>query len=148
MIPKVKNYQDTGVSGAKTRFEIEEMLEKHFKVIRTAWKREDPEETYLMFEYKGKDKSPQIYKVGVPFIEKKFGRYGEIKYDEPRAYRFFFHIFKSMMLNNEIGMGFEQIFSNFLVIDKTPDGTPINVQERILEAHASGKVPALPFDAQ
>ena len=34
MIPKVKAYEDTHVSANKTRFEIEEMLEKKFGVTK------------------------------------------------------------------------------------------------------------------
>jgi len=146
MIPKVKNYDGSAVSGAKTRFDTEEMLQKKFKVTRTMWKRDDPQMSYFVFEHRDGKGKPYIYKIGIPFIEKKFGRYGEIQYDEVRSYRFFFHIFKAMMLNTEIGMEFSQIFSNFLVIGKTPDGTPISVQDKVLDAVADGKVPALGFD--
>ena len=146
MIPKVKNYEGSAVSGAKTRFETEEMMQKKFGVTRTMWKRDEPDSSYFVFEYRPEKGPAQIYKIGIPFIEKKHGRYGEIQYDETRSYRFFFHIFKAYMMNTEIGMEFSQIFSNFLVIGKTPDGTPISVQDKVLEAQVNGKIPALGFD--
>ncbi len=146
MIPTVKAYQDTGVPGNKTRFDVESMLEKHYGVTLTAWKREDPKNTYFAFQYKSENmEKPLTYKVQVPFIEKMSGRGFDRKavYDEPRSYRFFFHIFKAMFLNTQIGMSFEETFSSYLVVGALPDGTPINVQEKILERISVGKVPAL-----
>ena len=122
MIPKINNYKDTDVSPARTRFETEEMLEKKFGVRTTIWKKNDPENTYFGFQYTPTEiKEPLTYKIQVPFIEKKqrkekHNRYCKefiTTYDESRSYRFFYHIFKSMMLNNEIGMNFEQIMSNY-----------------------------------
>jgi len=151
MIPKVKAYEDTKVSANKTRFEVEEMLQKHFGVTLTAWKREDPEKTYFAFQYKSEAlEKPLTYKVQVPFIEKKMrkeknNRYSPMvpTYDEPRSYRFFFHIFKAMFLNTQIGMTLEETFSSYLVVGELADGTPVNVQEKILTKIASGTLPAL-----
>ena len=151
MIPDVKAYEGTDVSANKTRFEVEEMLEKNFGVTLTAWKREDPENTYFAFQHKSEGVAkPLTYKVQVPFIEKnrravKGNRYSELVagYDEPRSYRFFFHILKSMMLNAQIGMTFEETFSSYLVVGALPDGTPKTVQEVLLERIAEGKAPAL-----
>jgi len=148
MIPTIKAYLGTKTSSNKTRFEVEEMLQKHFGITMTAWKREEPENTYFAFQHKteGQEK-PLTYKVQIPFIEKSYkkNRYAKAEkiYDESRSYRFFYHILKSMMLNAEIGMTFEETFSNYLVVGQLPDGTPTNVQEVILEKIASGKVPAL-----
>ncbi len=146
MIPTVKAYIDTEVAGNKTRFEVETMLEKHFGVTLTAWKREDHENTYFAFQYKSEGMEKSLtYKVQVPFIEKMAGRGFDRKavYDEPRSYRFFFHIFKAMFLNTQIGMSFEETFSSYLVVGALPDGTPVNVQEKILERISDGKIPAL-----
>ena len=151
MIPSVKAYIGTKVSPNKTRFEVEDMLQKNFKITLTAWKREDPENTYFAFQHKseGVDK-PLTYKVQVPFIEKEqkenpHNRFSDVKsvYDESRSYRFFFHILKSMMLNAQIGMTFEETFANYLVVGALPDGTPKTVQEVILARIADGKAPAL-----
>jgi len=151
MIPKVKAYLGTKTSPNKTRFEVEDMLEKNFGITLTAWKREDPENTYFAFQHKSDGvEKPLTYKVQIPFIEKKEravknNRYSEQVnvYDEPRAYRFFYHILKSMMLNAQIGMTFEETFSSYLVVGKLPDGTPTTVQDVILEKISDGKVPAL-----
>jgi len=127
------------------------MLQKNFNITLTAWKREDPENTYFAFQHKsdGVDK-PLTYKVQIPFIEKvvkenPHNRFSNKKniYDEPRAYRFFYHILKSMMLNAQIGMTFEETFANYLVVGQLPDGTPKTVQEVILSKIADGKAPAL-----
>jgi len=148
MIPDVKAYIGTKVSPNKTRFEVEDMLQKNFGITMTAWKREDPENTYFAFQHKSEGVAkPLTYKVQVPFIEKnhKKNRYAEDEsiYDEPRAYRFFFHILKSMMLNAQIGMTFEETFSSYLVVGVLPDGTPKTVQEVLLQRIAEGKAPAL-----
>lgn len=127
------------------------MLQKNFGITLTAWKREDPENTYFAFQHKseGVDK-PLTYKVQIPFIEKvvkenPHNRYSDKMnvYDEPRSYRFFYHILKSMMLNAQIGMTFEETFANYLVVGALPDGTPKTVQEVILSKIADGKQPAL-----
>ena len=141
MIPKISAYKDTNVSANKTRFEIEEMLETKFKVTTTLWKKEDPENTYFAFQYKTKHSDkPITYKVQVPFIEKsrraeERNKHSKIisTYDEKRSYRFFFHIFKAMMINTEIGMDFEQIMANYMVVGKLEDGTPVNVLEKVTE---------------
>jgi len=151
MIPKVKAYLGTKTSPNKTRFEVEDMLEKNFGITLTAWKREKPENTFFAFQHKSDGiEKPLTYKVQIPFIEKseravKNNRYSDIVqvYDEPRSYRFFYHILKSMMLNAQIGMTFEETFSSYLVVGALPDGTPKNVQEVLLEKIALGKTPAL-----
>lgn len=143
MIPQTKAYSTTTVDPAHSRADVESMLDK-FKITKTMWYKEQPENTFLVFErrYQGVEK-PLIYKVQVPFIEKKIGRYGEIEFDDKRSYRFFFHIFKALLLNSDIGMEFEQIFSNYLVIGKLPDGTPETIQDRVSQSLLSGKYPAL-----
>ena len=151
MIPKVKAYLGTKTSPNKTRFEVEDMLEKNFGITLTAWKRENPENTYFAFQHRSEGiEKPLTYKVQIPFIEKnqrkvKNNRYSDIiaVYDEPRSYRFFYHILKSMMLNAQIGMTFEETFSSYLVVGALPDGTPKNVQEVLMERIADGKIPAL-----
>jgi len=151
LIPEVKAYLGTKTSPNKTRFEVEDMLEKHFGITMTAWKRENPENTYFAFQHKSDGiPKPLTYKVQIPFIEKnerekKNNRYSDIiaVYDESRSYRFFYHILKSMMLNAQIGMTFEETFSSYLVVGALPDGTPKNVQEVLLEKIALGKTPAL-----
>jgi len=37
------------------------------------------------------------------------------------------------MLNTDIGMGFEQIMSSYLVVGELPDGTPQNVMDKVNE---------------
>jgi len=151
LIPTAKAYLGTKTSPNKTRFEVEEMLQKNFGITMTAWKREDPENTYFAFQHKSEGiAKPLTYKVQIPFIEKqerevKNNRYSDLiaVYDEPRSYRFFYHILKSMMLNAQIGMTFEETFSSYLVVGALPDGTPKNVREVLLERIADGKVPAL-----
>ncbi len=127
------------------------MLERNFGITLTAWKREDPENTYFAFQHKTAGiTKPLTYKVQIPFIEKEVkenphNRFSDKKnvYDEPRAYRFFYHILKAMMLNSQIGMTFEETFANYLVVGQLPDGTPKNVQEVLLERISEGKAPAL-----
>ena len=151
MIPEVKAYLGTKTSPNKTRFEVEDMLEKNFGITLTAWKRENPENTYFAFQHRSDGiEEPLTYKVQIPFIEKneravKNNRYSDIiaVYDEPSYYRFFYHILKSMMLNAQIGMTFEETFSIYLVVGALPEGTPKNVQEALLEKIALGKTTAL-----
>lgn len=151
MIPKVHNYESSKVSAARTRFETEEMLEKKFGVKKTIWKRDDPQGTYFAFQYTLKDNDkPLTYKIQVPFIEKmeyatKGNRFSKriSVYDEVRSYRFFYHILNAMMLNNEIGMNFEQIMASYLVVGTLPDGTPQNVLDKVTEITYSKDRPAL-----
>ena len=141
MIPKVKAYLGTPVSSNRTRFETEEMLEKKFNVKTTIWKKEDPQNTWFGFQYTPEGApQPITYKIQVPFIEKerraeKGNRYSKMvtTYDEERSYRFFYHILKAMMLNTEIGMNFEQIMANYMVVGKLGDGTPVNVMDKVNE---------------
>lgn len=140
MIPKVSAYKNSPVRANKTRFEIEDLLETKFGVTTTLWKKENPKNTYFAFQFKSKhDDKPITYKVQVPFIEKmpngvSLKQHPEkAEYDENRSYRFFFHIFKAMMLNSEIGMDFEQIMSNYMVVGTLPDGTPQNVSDKVNE---------------
>ena len=146
MIPEGNNYKDTRVDSPHSRADVEAMLEKQ-GVHNFAWKREDPENTYLMFEKKFKSMTKSLfYKVQVPFVEKSQGKYKEPVYDEKRSYRFFFHIFKSMLLNEQIGMDFEMIFTNYLVIGKLPDGSPMTIQDKVSLALMDNKNPALEFN--
>lgn len=140
MIPKVHAYESSKVSPNRTRFEVEEMLEKKFKVTKTIWKKDDPQNSYLGFEYVPEVGEPIVYKIQVPFIEKmqreKKGNSHSPKievYDDVRSYRFFFHIFKSLLLNVDIGMNFETMMSNYMVVGELSDGTPQNVQDKVTE---------------
>ena len=140
MIPEVQAYKNSPVKANRTRFEIEDMLETKFEVTTTLWKKDNPKNTYFAFQHKSKyDDKPITYKVQVPFIEKmpngiSFKQNPEkAVYDENRSYRFFFHIFKAMMMNTEIGMDFEQIMSNYMVVGTLPDGTPMNVSDKVNE---------------
>lgn len=134
MIPTVNAYKGTPVSVNKTRFEVEEMLEKKFKVTRTIWKKDDPQNSYFGFEYQPKEGKPLVYKVQIPFIEKRGAHdHKEISYDDKRSYRFFFHIFKALMLNTDIGMNFEMMMSSYLVVGELVDGTPQNVMDKVSE---------------
>ena len=147
MIPENNNYKTTKVEPAHSRADVELMLEKH-GVQNFAWKRDDPNATYLLFEKQFGDMTKKlIYKVQVPHIEKTTGQgYGqETIYDEKRSYRFFFHIFKSLLLNHDIGMEFEMIFANHLVIGQLPDGTPQTIQDKVGAALVDNKNPALEF---
>jgi len=123
------------------------LLDK-YKITKTMWVKDSPENSYIVFEKKfsGIDKSI-AYKVQVPFIEKQTGSKWNktTEYDEVRSYRFFFHIFKSMLLNADIGMEFEQIFGNYMVIGALPDGTPQTIQDRITTSLMNAKNPALEF---
>jgi len=140
LITKVKAYESSKVSPNRTRFEVEEMLEKKYKITKTIWKKDDPENSYFGFEFKPEVGEPIVYKIQVPFIEKmvqekKGNRYSKKipTYDAIRSYRFFFHIFKSLLLNTDIGMGFEQMMSNYMVVGELTDGTPQNVQDKVNE---------------
>lgn len=140
LIPKVNAYKNTKVSANRTRFEVEEMLEKKYKVTKTIWKKDDPQNSYFGFEYIPESGKALIYKVQVPFIEKeereqKNNRYSPktTVYDAERSYRFFYHIFKALMLNTDIGMGFEQMMASYLVVGELKDGTPQNVLDKVTE---------------
>ena len=146
MIPKVNAYKDTKVSANRTRLEVEEMLENKYKVNKTIWKKDKPEESYFGFEYIPEIGKPLIYKVQVPFIEKevhekKFNSHSPKHkvYDAERSYRFFYHIFKALMLNTDIGMGFEQMMASYLVVGELPDGSPQNVMDKVNELIADPK---------
>lgn len=141
MIPTTKIYNRSNVSPTHSRYEVEELLSK-FKITNTLWKRDDPMISFFVFEktFDGVQKA-LAYKVSVPYIEKKTKNGKE--YDETRSYRFFFHIFKAAMLNFDIGMNFEQIFGNYLIVDKLADGTPISLQDKIYTNLSEGKAPAL-----
>ncbi len=145
MIPTTKAYATSKVTPAHSRAEVEDLLSK-FKITKTMWMREDPNVSYFVFEkpFDGV-KQPLAYKVSVPFIEKMVGQGGNRhqEYDEVRAYRFFFHIFKAGMLNFDIGMEFEQIFGNYLIVDKLADGTPLSIQDKVCQNLVEGKAPAL-----
>ncbi len=145
MIPDGNNYKETRVEPAHSRAEVEVMLEKQ-GVKNFAWKRDDPNNTYLMFEKKFRSMTKALYyKVQVPFVEKTQGKYKDPIYDEKRAYRFFYHIFKSLMLNEQIGMDFEMIFSSYMVIGKLPDGTPTTIMDKVGAALVDNRNPALEF---
>lgn len=138
MIPDVKAYITSTVSPNRTRFEVEEMLEKKFQITKTIWKKDDPKNSYLGFEFQPENGKPLVYKVQVPFIEKmeraeKNNRYSEKVevYDGIRSYRFFYHIFKALMLNADIGMNFEQMMTSYLVVGELPDGSPMNVMDKV-----------------
>jgi len=140
MIPKTNAYANTKVSANRTRFDVEEMLEKKYKVTKTIWKKDDPLNSYFGFEYLGETKTPIVYKVQIPFIEKeerevKNNRYSKkIKvYDVERSYRFFYHIFKALLLNADIGMGFEQMMASYMVVGTLADGSPQNVLDKVNE---------------
>ena len=147
MIPTTKAYTTSKVVPAHSRAEVEVFLDK-YKITKTMWVKDNPENTYIVFEKKfpGIDKAI-AYKVQVPFIEKKTGgKWNKtIEYDELRSYRFFFHIFKSMLLNADIGMEFEQIFGNYMVVGTLADGTPQTIQDRITTSLLNSKNPALEF---
>ena len=141
MIPTTKAYATSKVTPAHSRAEVEDLLSK-FNITKTMWKRDEPQSSYFVFEkpFDGV-KDAIAYKVGLPFIEKKT-RHGK-EFDEIRSYRFFYHIFKAAMLNFDIGMEFEQIFGNFMVVDSLPDGTPLSIQDKIGQNLLEGNTPAL-----
>ena len=153
MIPKTNLYKASTVSPAHSRADVEELLEKFGCSNKFAWKRDNPESSFLAFQrdvdIEGIIKQPLTYKVSIPFIEKEKGnKWNKTQeYDEVRSYRMLFHILKHMLLNTDVGMEFEQVFGNYLVVGQLPDGTPQNIQDRIGDALIKGKVPALAFKA-
>jgi len=138
MIPTCTAYDRSKVSPGHSRAEVEDMLST-WHITKTMWMRDDPLTTYFVFEkpFDGV-KQALAYKVAVPYIQKN-----NKEYDETRSYRFFYHIFKAAMLNFDIGMEFEQIFGNYLIVDKLADGTPLSIQDKIHQNLVVGKVPAL-----
>lgn len=147
MIPdkKIKAYDGSDVPANKSRHDVEYMLEKQ-GTKNFAWKKEDPQNTYLLFQVETEGQK-LTFKVTVPFIEKvdrtspTWSR--KNVYDEVRSYRFFFHIFKSMLLNTQIGMSMQEVFGNYLVVGQLPNGDPMSVNDKICEMIATNKVPQL-----
>ena len=151
MIPTTNLYKSSKVTPAHSRADVEELLEK-FNVKKFAWKRDDPETSFVMFqrqeEFTGKYKEV-TYKVTIPFIEKESGnRYNKTReYDEIRSYRILFHILKHQLLNTDVGMEFEQVFGNYIVVGQLPDGTPLNVQDKIGQTIMDKGLPALEIES-
>ncbi len=147
MIPKSNIYSTSTVSPAHSRADVEELLEK-FDVKKFAWKRDEPENSFLIFErtekFTGNERNV-MYKVSIPFIEKsKGGSHNKrFEYDEIRSYRIMYHILKHLLLNTDIGMEFEQAFGNYIVIGKQPNGDPMSIQDKIGTALANNELPAL-----
>lgn len=142
---KITAYKSSDTQPETSRAEVERFLNK-LDIKTFMWNRDTPESSYLLFKYKSKHLTePIAYKVSVPFIEKRGAHnHKEIKYDEKRSYRFFWHIFKNCMLMGEIGMEIEQIFRDFLVIGQHPDGSPLTLGEKHDISLASGDLKALP----
>ena len=140
MIPTTTLYDRSKVSPAHSRADIEELLDK-FGVKKFAWKRDEPEDSFMMFQrienFTGKNREV-TYKVGIPFIEKT-----KENYDEVRSYRILFHILKAMLLNTDVGMEFEQVFGNYIIVGQLPNGDPMNVQDKIAMALVDNKIPQL-----
>lgn len=144
ILPKhITAYSDSDASPETSRAEVEKFLLK-FGIKTFMWNRDSPENTYLLFKYNStKTNEPMAFKVNVPFIE-KYDPHKKPIYNEKRSYRFFWHIFKSCMLMSEIGMTVEQVFRDFLVIGKHPDGTPMTLGEKYDIALESGQLSAMP----
>ena len=140
MIPKTTLYDRSKVSPAHSRADIEELLDK-FGVKKFAWKRDVPEDSFMMFQriedFTGKNREV-TYKVRIPFIETT-----KENYDEVRSYRILFHILKAMLLNTDVGMEFEQVFGNYIIVGQLPNGDPMNVQDKIAMALVDNKIPQL-----
>jgi hypothetical protein len=151
MIPKNNMYESSTITARHSRADVEELLEKFGCSNNFAWKRDDPQNSYLAFQrdvdVEGIEQQPLTYKVSIPFIEKNTGtRYNKkIVYNENRSYRILFHTLKHMLLNTEVGMTFEQVFGNYIVVGQLGDGTPISVQDKIAGALIQGRNPALGF---
>jgi len=145
MIPTSNLYLRSNVKPAHSRAEIEIPLEK-FGVKKFAWKRDDDQTAFLMFQrqedFTGHNREV-TYKVTIPFIEKSQGKYKEAIYDETRSYRILFHILKALLLNTDVGMAFEQVFGNYIVVGQLENGDPMNVQDKIGQALVDDKIPAL-----
>ena len=145
MIPNTNLYKSSKVLPAHSRADVEVLLEK-FDVRKFAWKRDDPNYSYMMFardeDFTG-EKHQVTYKVTIPFIEKTQGKYKENVYDEVRSYRILFHVLKALLLNTDVGMSFEQSFGNYIVIGKLPDGSPMSVGDKIATTIVEKGLPAL-----
>lgn len=147
MIPKSNLYTSSNVAPAHSRAEIEILLEK-FGVKKFAWKRDDDRTAFLMFQRKedftGHNREV-TYKVTIPFIEKLTGgKHSKVtEYDEIRSYRILFHILKALLLNTDVGMAFEQVFGNYIVVGQLENGDPMNVQDKIGAALVDDKIPVL-----
>lgn len=147
MIPSIKAYLNSTVKRAKSQFQVEDMLEQ-FGIKNTIWRRNDPKDTWLAFEFQKEDGQKLVFKINVPFVEKEAAdpdNRGEkvIVYDEIRSFRFFYHIFKAQLQNTELGMEFDQMFLQYLVVDRMKDGTLITAHDQILQKIADKKIPAL-----
>jgi len=146
LIPKTNLYKDSRVDPAHSRADVETLLEK-FNVKKFMWKRDEPENSFVVFakpeEFSG-NKTDIAYKVTIPFIEKTQGRHKDPIYDEKRSYRILFHILKHQLLNTDVGMEFEQVFGNYIVVGKLPSGEPMNAGEQIGNAIVNNKLPSLP----
>lgn len=149
MIPKTNLYKTSTVSPAHSRADVEELLEKFGCSNKFMWKRDDPQDSFLAFQrdvdIEGIEKQSLTYKTSIPFIEKEKGNrhHKTVEYDETRSYRMLFHILKHMLLNTDVGMEFEQVFGNYLVVGKLPNGDPMNIQDKIGDALVHGTAPAL-----
>lgn len=147
MIPKTNLYKTSHVTPAHSRADIEELLEK-FTVRKFAWKRDDPESSMLLFQrneqFTGKEREV-TYKITILYVERSQGKYKDAIYDEVRSYRILFHILKAMLLNTDVGMEFEQVFGNYIIVGQLPNGDPINVQDRIASALSDDKILKLEF---
>jgi len=145
LIPKTNLYKSSHVAPAHSRAEIEMLLEK-FGVKKFAWKRDEPDNSMLLFQrqeqFTGKEREV-TYKITIPFIERSKGKYKSAAYDEIRSYRILFHILKAMLLNTDVGMEFEQVFGNYIIIGQLPNGDPMNVQDKIATALIDDGVPKL-----
>lgn len=145
-------YKNSKVDPIKSRHDIEALLESKFKISRYAWVRDIPEKAYLLFNFKSEFiTDPISYKISIPFIERlppgmnpKYARDSDYYFDEPRAYRFAYHIIKAMLEMQSIGMKVEQIFRDFQVIDRHADGTPMTLGEKYDIQLMAGKLNAIP----
>ena len=142
MIPETTLYASSTVTPSHSRADIEDVLEK-FGVKKFMWQRETPEDSFLVFakHFDGID-DPIVYKVSIPFVEKMTGpRSNKIKeYDEIRSYRILFYILKHLLLNTDVGMTFEQVFSSYTVVEHI-GGKFLNIMERMGQKLMEGKNP-------
>lgn len=145
MIPKTNLYKSSTVSPHHSRADVEQLLEK-FDVKKFAWKRDDPANSFVLFQRKEQfsgNEREVTYKVTIPFIEKITGREKHRDYDEVRSYRILFHILKHQLLNTDVGMEFEQVFGNYIVVGQLKDGTPQNVMDKIGQSIMDNGLPQL-----
>ncbi len=146
MIPNTNLYKSSRVLPAHSRADVEVLLEK-FGVKKFAWKRDDPQTSYMMFardeDFTGENHQV-TYKVTIPFIEKK--NRSSLEYDEIRSYRILYHVLKALLLNTDVGMSFEQSFGNYIVIGKLPNSNdPMSVGDKLAMTIAEKGMPALEF---